>query len=27
VAQWQYTYLYQYGGWVKAEIQGPCGSA
>lgn len=24
VAQWQYTYLYQYGGWVKAEIQGPC---
>lgn len=26
VAQWQYTYLYQYGGWMKAEIQGPCGS-
>ncbi len=26
VAQWQYTYLYQYGGWVKAEIQGPCQS-
>lgn len=24
VAQWQYTYLYQYGGWVKAETQGPC---
>lgn len=24
VAQWQYTYLYQYGGWVKAELQGPC---
>lgn len=24
VAQWQYTYLYQYGGWVKAEIQGRC---
>ncbi|WP_349269593.1 hypothetical protein MPNTM1_05501 [Mycolicibacterium parafortuitum] len=24
VAQWQYTYLYQYGGWVKAEIQGQC---
>lgn len=24
VAQWQYTYLYQYGGWVKAEIQGSC---
>lgn len=24
VAQWQYTYLYQYGGWVKAEILGPC---
>ncbi|MDN4520281.1 YdcF family protein [Mycolicibacterium austroafricanum] len=22
VAQWQYTYLYQYGGWVKAEILG-----
>lgn len=24
VAQWQYTYLYQYGGWVKAELQGQC---
>lgn len=24
VARWQYTYLYQYGGWVKAELQGPC---
>ena len=24
VAQWQYTYLYQYGGWVEAEIQGAC---
>lgn len=24
VAQWQYTYLYQYGGWVKAELQGRC---
>ena len=24
VAQWQYTYLYQYGGWVKAAIQGAC---
>ncbi|MDA2895454.1 YdcF family protein [Mycolicibacterium sp. BiH015] len=22
VAEWQYTYLYQYGGWVKAEIVG-----
>lgn len=22
VAQWQFTYLYQYGGWVKAEILG-----
>ncbi len=22
VAQWQYTYLYQYGGWVKAELIG-----
>ncbi|CAN3127784.1 YdcF family protein [Mycobacterium sp. smrl_JER01] len=22
VAQWQYTYLYQYGGWVKAEALG-----
>jgi uncharacterized SAM-binding protein YcdF (DUF218 family) len=22
VAQWQYTYLYQYGGWVKAEVLG-----
>lgn len=22
VAQWQYTYLYQYGGWVKADILG-----
>lgn len=20
VAQWQYTYLYQYGGWAKAEL-------
>nr|WP_158021434.1 YdcF family protein [Mycolicibacterium chubuense] len=25
VAQWQYTYLYQYAGFVKAEIQGSCG--
>ncbi|WP_024448519.1 YdcF family protein [Mycolicibacterium iranicum] len=24
VANWQYQYLYQYGGWVKAVIQGPC---
>ena len=24
VAQWQYTYLYQYAAWVKAEVQGPC---
>ena len=24
VAQWQYTYLYQYGAWVKAEVQGSC---
>ncbi|ADU00670.1 YdcF family protein [Mycolicibacterium gilvum] len=24
VAKWQYTYLYQYGGWVKAELQGRC---
>lgn len=22
VAEWQYTYLYQYGGWVKAEMLG-----
>jgi uncharacterized SAM-binding protein YcdF (DUF218 family) len=22
VAQWQYTYLYQYGGWLKAEVIG-----
>lgn len=22
VAEWQYTYLYQYGGWVKADIVG-----
>lgn len=27
VAQWQYTFLYQYGGFVKAEIQGSCDSA
>lgn len=26
VAQWQYTFLYQYGGFVKAEIQGSCDS-
>lgn len=25
VANWQYQYLYQYGGWVKAVIQGQCG--
>ena len=24
VAQWQFTYLYQYGGWVKAELLGRC---
>lgn len=24
VANWQYQYLYQYGGWVKAVIQGQC---
>lgn len=24
VAQWQYTYLYQYSAWVKAEVQGRC---
>lgn len=24
VAQWQYQFLYQYGGWVKAVIQGRC---
>lgn len=24
VAKWQYTYLYQYGAWVKAEVQGRC---
>ena len=24
VAQWQYTFLYQYGGFVKAEVQGGC---
>ncbi|TDL10053.1 YdcF family protein [Mycolicibacterium obuense] len=27
VAQWQYTFLYQYGGFVKAEVQGSCDSA
>lgn len=26
VALWQFTYLYQYGGWVKAELQGECPS-
>ncbi|MDG4664246.1 YdcF family protein [Mycobacterium sp. 236(2023)] len=25
VAQWQYQFLYQYGGWGKAAIQGTCG--
>ena len=24
VAEWQYAFLYQYAGWAKAEIQGPC---
>ncbi|MCG7592772.1 YdcF family protein [Mycobacterium sp. PSTR-4-N] len=24
VAQWQYTFLYQYAAWVKAEVQGSC---
>jgi len=24
VADWQYTFLYQYGAWVKAEAQGSC---
>lgn len=24
VARWQYTYLYQYAAWVKAEVQGSC---
>lgn len=24
VARWQYTYLYQYAAWVKAELQGAC---
>lgn len=24
VAEWQYTYFYQYVGWAKAELQGPC---
>ncbi len=24
VARWQYTYLYQYAAWVKAEVQGAC---
>ena len=24
VAEWQYAYFYQYVGWVKAELQGPC---
>lgn len=24
VAEWQYTYFYQYLGWMKAELQGPC---
>ncbi|TRW80475.1 YdcF family protein [Mycolicibacterium sp. 018/SC-01/001] len=24
VAEWQYTFLYQYGGWVKAAVQGAC---
>ena len=27
VAQWQYTFLSQYGGFVKAEVQGSCDSA
>ncbi|MEH3138870.1 MAG: YdcF family protein [Mycobacterium kyogaense] len=27
VAQWQYTFLYQYGAWVKAEVQGSCKSS
>ncbi|KMO84408.1 hypothetical protein BST22_22125 [Mycolicibacterium chubuense] len=24
VARWQYTFLYQYAAWVKAEVQGSC---
>ena len=27
VAEWQYTYLYQYGAWIKAEVQGSCPAA
>ena len=27
VARWQYTFLYQYAAWVKAEVQGTCSSA
>ncbi|WP_082169023.1 YdcF family protein [Mycolicibacterium chlorophenolicum] len=26
VADWQFTYLYQYAAWVKAEVQGSCNS-
>lgn len=24
MVKWQYIFLYQYGGWVKAELQGRC---